>query len=370
MTERSDWSRYDNGKYTGHVYRELRSSIQPLESTDASVLNYRGHFFVLEETRRDMRQSARAVDMTVPVHFQIRRDGAVFIADDRGFPSLRGFPHFPDQAVSPGTKWTAWAQRVVDPLNEGKPALVSFLAEYEYRGTELYRDVPVYRITAKYDSRNQQPPDDGGLETGSSIGAPAFQIRGNHTADILLRASDGLPLMIRDNFDDTYTWPGGTTVRFRGFTLIFGNGTIPLNREAVISAAKAAGRTLPADAGIETTPVDAGLKLTVKDVRFAPDSDEMLPAENSRLEAISRVLKEIPDKIFLVEGHTAAVGNPAGEAELSLRRAKRMADELVKRGIAAERFIYKGWGGTKPLGDNSTEEGRRLNRRVEITILE
>jgi outer membrane protein OmpA-like peptidoglycan-associated protein len=47
-----------------------------------------------------------------------------------------------------------------------------------------------------------------------------------------------------------------------------------------------------------------------------------------------------------------------------------MIEELAARGIPAGRFIYKGWGGTKPLGDNSSEEGRSLNRRVEITILE
>jgi outer membrane protein OmpA-like peptidoglycan-associated protein len=175
---------------------------------------------------------------------------------------------------------------------------------------------------------------------------------------------------MRDNFDDTYTWPGGTTVRFRGFTLTFGNGTIPLNREAIIRTVRTAGRTLPPDSGIDMTPVDSGLRLTVKDIRFAPDSDEMLPSENARLEVIAQVLKDVPEKTFLVEGHTAAVGNPTGEMELSLRRAKRMVDELVKRGIPAERFIYKGWGGTRPLGDNATDEGRRLNRRVEITILE
>jgi outer membrane protein OmpA-like peptidoglycan-associated protein len=56
--------------------------------------------------------------------------------------------------------------------------------------------------------------------------------------------------------------------------------------------------------------------------------------------------------------------------ELSVQRAKRMVDELVKRGISADRFLYKGWGGTRPLRDNATEEGRAQNRRVEITILE
>jgi outer membrane protein OmpA-like peptidoglycan-associated protein len=56
--------------------------------------------------------------------------------------------------------------------------------------------------------------------------------------------------------------------------------------------------------------------------------------------------------------------------ELSIQRAKRMVDELVSRGIPASRFMYKGWGGTKPLADNTSETGRSRNRRVEITILE
>jgi outer membrane protein OmpA-like peptidoglycan-associated protein len=96
----------------------------------------------------------------------------------------------------------------------------------------------------------------------------------------------------------------------------------------------------------------------------------MLPAERPRLDMIARVLKETPDRMFLVEGHTAAIGRSTGEMELSVQRARRMVDELTNRGIPAERFIYKGWGGTKPIGDNSNDEGRRLNRRVEITILE
>jgi outer membrane protein OmpA-like peptidoglycan-associated protein len=56
--------------------------------------------------------------------------------------------------------------------------------------------------------------------------------------------------------------------------------------------------------------------------------------------------------------------------QLSVERAQSIIAELSARGIPADRFIYKGSGGTKPLGDNSSEEGRRLNRRVEITILE
>jgi outer membrane protein OmpA-like peptidoglycan-associated protein len=124
------------------------------------------------------------------------------------------------------------------------------------------------------------------------------------------------------------------------------------------------------DSSIDLTPVPEGIRLTIKDIRFAPDSAEFLPAERSRLDLLAEALKQIPERTFLVEGHTAAIGRPSGEMELSIERAKRMVDELVKRGISAVRFIYKGWGGTKPVGDNSTDAGRSVNRRVEITILE
>jgi outer membrane protein OmpA-like peptidoglycan-associated protein len=277
----------------------------------------------------------------------------------------------------------------VDPLNRGRPVIVPLTAEYEYRGTELYRDIPVHRIHAQYASRYQappprnsaaRPPEDSDFET----------LQGTHTVDILLRVSDGLPLLIRDNLDETFTWPGGYTLRFRGFTLIFGEGIVPLDREASITTLAGAlnpkppesrekGGGSPPKAGapltipgesLDITEVPEGIRLTLRDLRFAPDSADLLPGEKTRLDAIAGALRDFPGRSFLVEGHTAAVGRPEGEMRLSLERARSIVAELAARGIPEDRFIYKGSGGGKPVGDNSTEEGRRLNRRVEITILE
>jgi outer membrane protein OmpA-like peptidoglycan-associated protein len=360
LVERSDWSRYDNGKYIGHVYREVRASILPQDRGNAGY-HYRGNFFVMEETLRDMRQSARAVDAIIPVSFSIDGEKGLVINDDRGFPEFRNFPAFPEGAISPGAKWTARGNRAVDPLNEGTPVVIPLVAEYEYRGVEEYRNIPVHRVFTKYALQ---------FEGQGPAQSQDFRVRGTHTVDILLRVSDGLLLMMRDNLDDTYTWPDGSTVRFRGFTLTFGSGLVPLDKEAIINVAAAGKKILPGDSGIDISSVPEGVKLTIKDIRFEPDSEEILAAERPRLAMIAKVLQESPDRIFLVEGHTAAIGRPAGEMELSVRRAKRMAAELAGLGIPVERFIYKGWGGTKPLGDNATDEGRRLNRRVEITILE
>jgi outer membrane protein OmpA-like peptidoglycan-associated protein len=410
MLEISDWSRYDNGKYIGHVYHEVRASIKPEPLTNpagpagppGNSVRYRGNFYVLEETLRDMRQSARPVDAVIPVSFTLGRDGSIKLEEDRGYPSLRGFPAFPGEAVRPGSKWTAQGSRVVDPLNTGSPVEVPFTAEYEYRGVELYREIPVHRISAKYAMRYRAASSRDGGFSG---------LQGTHTVDILIKTSDGLPLLMRDTLDETFSWPDGSTVRFRGFTLTFSEGVIPVNRTAMIasmgnalglqetgktggarqnapaaapgnvpkpereSGGKALEERLRAGSGeskdIELLSVPEGIRLVVKDIRFIPDSDEFLPEERPRLDSIAEALKLAgPERNFLVEGHTASLGKASGEMELSVRRAKRMVDELARRGISENRFIYKGWGGTKPAGDNSTEEGRRLNRRVEITILE
>ncbi|HOT58420.1 MAG TPA: OmpA family protein, partial [Spirochaetales bacterium] len=112
-----------------------------------------------------------------------------------------------------------------------------------------------------------------------------------------------------------------------------------------------------------------GQVILLFDLRFLPDSDELLPSEKPRLDEIAKILLSIPDRMFLVEGHTADVGNPKGQYALSEARAKKIVDELVKRGVPAGRFIYKGWGADKPIAPNDTEQNRARNRRVEITIL-
>lgn len=121
---------------------------------------------------------------------------------------------------------------------------------------------------------------------------------------------------------------------------------------------------------ILVSETDSGLKLAIHDLKFKPDSDELMPGENGRLDEIASILKLAPSSMFLIEGHTAKTGYTKGEYEVSNARARRIAGELAKRGISAGRFICKGLGSTKPVASNSTKDGMAMNRRVEITILE
>jgi len=70
-------------------------------------------------------------------------------------------------------------------------------------------------------------------------------------------------------------------------------------------------------------------------------------------------------KIYVV-GHTDNVGAAAANQALSEKRAQSVRDWLTEKGIAASRLTAKGYGASKPVADNTTEEGRAKNRRVEL----
>ena len=150
------------------------------------------------------------------------------------------------------------------------------------------------------------------------------------------------------------------------------NETVAKNTKNTVSSEKTVlekvDDVLPKN-NIVAEEVSAGIRLSIRDIKFAPDSAQILSGESERLDEIAEVLKMAPNAQLLVEGHTASVGKPAGEQKLSEQRAHKIAEELKARGVKAGAFICRGFGGTKPVASNETNEGRAQNRRVEITIL-
>ncbi len=77
-------------------------------------------------------------------------------------------------------------------------------------------------------------------------------------------------------------------------------------------------------------------------------------------------MKDNADLKFEVQGHTDNTGTVAGNQKLSEQRAQAIVNKLVEMGIEANRLSAKGMGQSAPLADNSTDEGRAKNRRVEF----
>ena len=115
-----------------------------------------------------------------------------------------------------------------------------------------------------------------------------------------------------------------------------------------------------------------GIQISVQNLQFVADSSELLAEEEPRLNELAEMLRtavESQEYTVTVEGHTASVGKPTGELNLSIERALAIIQAMEKRGIDTSQFTYRGYGGTVPLGDNDTAEGRAMNRRVEIMII-
>lgn len=106
-------------------------------------------------------------------------------------------------------------------------------------------------------------------------------------------------------------------------------------------------------------------------IQFENNKSVILPTSFSLMDDIVKVIKENPHiKKIAIEGHASAEGDPKRNLTLSDERAKSVMKYCVDKGIDAKRLTAKGFGITKPIGDNATEEGREKNRRVEFNIVE
>jgi outer membrane protein OmpA-like peptidoglycan-associated protein len=113
---------------------------------------------------------------------------------------------------------------------------------------------------------------------------------------------------------------------------------------------------------------DGAIKITEK-VQFATGSAEIKSDSHELLDSVAELLTKYKGiKKVEVAGHTDSQGNDEKNLTLSQSRAEAVVAYLVGKGVAEDRLEAKGYGETKPIGDNDTKEGREQNRRVEFTI--
>lgn len=105
-------------------------------------------------------------------------------------------------------------------------------------------------------------------------------------------------------------------------------------------------------------------------VYFGNDSDVIEERSYGILNQVAQVLRENPELVVRVEGHTDSRGRAAHNLDLSNRRASAVRAYLIRQGIAPERLLSQGFGPNRPIADNATAEGRATNRRVEFHIVE
>ncbi|MEX2151573.1 MAG: OmpA family protein [Steroidobacteraceae bacterium] len=138
-----------------------------------------------------------------------------------------------------------------------------------------------------------------------------------------------------------------------------------LSAAAQAEAAEAARRAL---AELQAKPTERGMVLTLGDVLFDTNEATLKPGAMLAMDRLARFLEANADTRLIIEGHTDSTGSDSYNQELSQRRARAVADELLSRGIASTRFEAIGRGEAFPVAGNDTASGRQQNRRVEIVF--
>ena len=131
-------------------------------------------------------------------------------------------------------------------------------------------------------------------------------------------------------------------------------------------------REQTAGSGVDVSPTDNGAAILVNlpnGVTFDTDSTLIKPAFRDTLDRVAQSMVQYPDSLIDVYGHTDSTGSDPYNQTLSENRARAVADYLSSRGVSSQRLRSQGYGETRPVASNNSEEGRSANRRVEIKIV-
>lgn len=293
-----------------------------------------------------------------------------FTIDDRYFmPVVRNVPLFPAEPVAAGGTWSAPGWEVHDfraSFGIQDPYPFPIMVSYTYLRDEQRDGISCAVIGISYRVFEKVPAPK------RTTGTYPVRIAGSSDQTLWWDRAAGRELAYAETFDFLFTLATGDEVEYAGEA----SGELieakPLDRA---KAAAAIGDELARQGleGVSVRPDELGVTITLDNVQFQPNSDALLPAEQEKLRRIAALLAQYPDRDLLIAGHTAGVPGytAAQHQQLSEQRARAVAEYLLALGArSAEQVTTRGMGAGAPIGDNATEEGRRKNRRVEITILE
>ena len=113
-----------------------------------------------------------------------------------------------------------------------------------------------------------------------------------------------------------------------------------------------------------------GNKIILKNIFFDTDKTELKAESTTEVDRLFDLLIKNSEIKVKISGHTDDVGDEKHNQVLSEQRAQSVVKRLIEKGITENRLQYAGYGESKPISDNKTEEGRQMNRRTEFEIVE
>lgn len=355
---------YINGNY--HHSAEILNKIA-VEVT--SVQADKGMLDASFSTSEKRKGNVEVYELSQEYHSLFWRDSKGKITIDHNYymPVVRNVPLFTGKDIQPGETWYGDGWEVHD-LRNGygiqEPFRYPINVKYTYLG-KGQKDGKVYDIISAYYTISYLTPG-----YFSQYRLYPVQITGYSDQTIFWDNKEGKPYAYEEEFSIRFNISSGDVYTFRGTARARMTESVRMDKVGLANAIKdRIDEENLKDMGVSIT--DKGVTITLSNIHFAPDSAEILDSEKQRLDLVAQKLKEYPGRDVIITGYTALAGTPAGRKKLSEERARVVAAYFIESGAKPrEQIVIHGLGAENPIADNSTPEGMRQNRRVEITILE
>jgi outer membrane protein OmpA-like peptidoglycan-associated protein len=355
---------YLNGRFSHKADILNRISVEVTDTRDGSG-KLEGTFITSERLHGSV--SAYQVENTYRSVYWRGEHGNYDIDPSYYMPVVRNVPVFPDEDIEVGDTWEKPGVEVHD-LRRGygipQPFRIPFRARYRYLGKEEYKGETYDLISVQYTVNHRAS------NYYSRYRLYPEMVSGYSDQMLYWDSGEGRLHRYREEFSMMFTLSNGDVYRFEGSAEAEVTESLPMDKEKVAEEI---------EKGIEEGKVkdtqvrvdEKGVTINLEDIRFAPDSARLLPSEKEKLDRIAEILRKYPDRNLQITGHTALAGTRAGRMQLSVERARAVADYLLEKGVRdPQEIIVEGKGAQEPVASNETPEGMRKNRRVEITILE
>ena len=297
--------------------------------------------------------------------FERDRLGRVTIDKKYYMPVVRDVPVFPGRDIKVGETWSHEGHEVHDfrdSFGIRDPYYIPFVANYVFLGDRVWKGKTYPAFSVNY--RIQAAP--------KAVPGRIWpkRIQGVSDQTIYWDSNMGQAVAYNEEFQYIFEFSDGRKVEYRGVAEAEVIESVQMDKEKIAEEiANDISRLDIPDVSVRV--VDEGITISLDDIQFHADTAIMLPGEREKLDKIAGILRHYQDRDILVGGHTALAGTAAGRNKLSTERAAVVADYLIQqKARTPERVTVRGYGADRPLADNRTEEGKRKNRRVEITILE
>jgi outer membrane protein OmpA-like peptidoglycan-associated protein len=356
-----NWNKQEifrNGVFYRRIESLNKATIEILAVTNDSGF-YQGKYYYYEKNP----QLNEPFELKTIYESKFLKDkyGRMKVSPDILMPTLRSVPTFPPDDISPGFSWKAPGEEIHEGILVRENIIITPInVNYVYLGNEIIEGREYAKILIDYHLIDYPQNDPDILSfTGFSHSVYYWDI------------SNSSPAFYNEEYSFMFTIRNGETVLYRGTTEGKMDEVIDLipekKEELIAEISNKMDITTGKDVSISN--VIDGIIVNLGNILFDFNKYNLKKEYEKKLDALAEVLRKYPSIDIIISGHTDNIGTEKYNQALSENRAKTVAEYLMRKGVAQSRISYIGFGSRFPVADNSTEEGRQKNRRVEVKLI-